>query len=1712
MNWKLSSALSAVNATDFNSVDGQTPLDALSNNNGLPSGTVSFAANETSKTITIYVNGDSTQEADEPFSITLESPSGGQILAGSGTASSTIVNDDSTISITAASADKAEGNSGTTPFTFTVTRSGDLTSAQTVNWAITGSGLHAADADDFGGSFPSGTLTLPAGQASVTLTVDVSGDLLGEADEGFTVTLSNPASGVTIDQATASGTIRADDVVFNVAAPTQPALDEGGTGTTEFVFIVTRTGNLNGNQILNWSVAGVGDHPANADDFAATTGIVTFTPGQQTAEVRVQVKGDYQAESNEGFRLTLTGPDSVVFETATADATIVNDDVALAIVATDARHIESHDGIETVYTFTVTRTGNLALNSTVDWAFNPGALTNDDLKAGQTLAGQLSFTDGASSQTITITVLGDRDVEPDESFSINLSNASTGSQIVTGSATGTVVSDDVEWTLTPASTPVEGDNGATAYTFTITRTGGQGPTSLTWTVSPQGDHPADADDFAGEAFPSGVVSFAQGQMTQTITVWVSGDSVLEADQGFAVNISVPDDANDGLHHTFANTSVDAIIANDDDILAITATAPDGAEGSGTAGELTFTVTRTGSLAGTSTVDWRIVHGTTDADDFVANTGTVTFADGESTKVITIRPAGDRTVELDEDFTVELYNPGAGSTLNPDATTATGTIRNDDVDLTVTAVVGNIVEGDNAGAGRLHYTVTRTGDLSGETTVDWAVIAGTATATDFAGNVLPSGQLTFAANETVKDIYIDLNGDGSYEGNENFTLQLSNATANADVVNNNATGTITDDDDLLKLVAVVADQPEGDVGTTQFTFRIDRVGSATGEASVQWNAAGSSSHALSADELVNATGTVTFADGETFKEITVEVRGDVLGEYDEGFQVWLTNPSFGSTIDTSVNGGRVDAVVRNDDPVLFIRADHPSGIAEGSAGINEDGTPYTFTVTRSGNTGVTSSVRWEVIPSGSVVANAEDFGGFYPSGVVAFGVGETSKTITIYVTQDGDGERDETFSVQLSDAQGATILEGQAETVIQNDDTGLVITPLGNVDKHEGNDGQTTEYTFRVERVGDASSAASVQWRVEGTGTYPANAGDFVGGAYPGSTLTFAAGETYKDIVVQVAGDSTLGADQTFDVVLYNPVDITIITPNASGTILNDDSQFSVVAVDSALDEGSNGVTTVFRFTITRSGATDLPADISWSVGGTGAEPANAADFVGGVLPGGTLSFAANETSKTIEIEVYGDDIGEANEQFTVTLNATAPGTIVNPLQGTARATIVGDDVDLTIIALDSERPEGQPGDNNALSYRILRAGPDNQAITINYAISGAVNAGDFGIPLTGTITLAAGVSEMLFSLPIRGDTEREGNEAFDITFTHPALAGGSSSIGGVIGDDDLGLALTGPASVTEGAAATTQVLTYTLTRNPSDQSETFYWKALSGANQGADGDDLAGGTLPSGVLTFAPNATELTFSITVQGDNWVEANESLNIVVTRTADATTALVSTTTTLVNDDVAGNGDDVLRGTASDDTLQGLGGNDQLFGGNGSDTLLGGAGNDVLTGGMGADVLTGGAGADRFHYESPTEGMDSILDFEAGVDAITFNPSNFGGLTSLSSISQGYDTDVLTTLNQLAAQADADVYRISFAPGQFRFGTGDNGELDELEAAITGGNHTGAAFFLISDGDVTRLYYDADTAAGVDGSQMVALAEMANQPTAHTLPEDTIQPQST
>ncbi|NEQ39489.1 MAG: hypothetical protein F6K40_25815, partial [Okeania sp. SIO3I5] len=143
----------------------------------------------------------------------------------------TIQNDDTppppTLAIAATDAEKAEGDSGTTAFTFTVTRSGDTTGATDVDYAISGD----ADATDFGGTLPSGTVNFAAGETSKEITVNVSGDTNFETDENFTVTLSNATGGATISTGTADGTIQNDDT-DTVISGTNNTLYDGTKGVT----------------------------------------------------------------------------------------------------------------------------------------------------------------------------------------------------------------------------------------------------------------------------------------------------------------------------------------------------------------------------------------------------------------------------------------------------------------------------------------------------------------------------------------------------------------------------------------------------------------------------------------------------------------------------------------------------------------------------------------------------------------------------------------------------------------------------------------------------------------------------------------------------------------------------------------------------------------------------------------------------------------------------------------------------------------------------------------------------------------------------------------------------------------------------------------------------------------------------------------------------------------------------------------------------------------------------------------------------------------------------------------------------------------------------------------------------------------------------------------------------------------------------------------
>ena len=106
-------------------------------------------------------------------------------------------------SIVVTDAVKAEGDSGSTPFTFTVTRYGDTSGASSLEWWSAGglpigSPNQGASPSDFvGGACPTGTLDFAAGETEKTLIIDVAGDTFGEFNEGFNITLRAPNSTVT---------------------------------------------------------------------------------------------------------------------------------------------------------------------------------------------------------------------------------------------------------------------------------------------------------------------------------------------------------------------------------------------------------------------------------------------------------------------------------------------------------------------------------------------------------------------------------------------------------------------------------------------------------------------------------------------------------------------------------------------------------------------------------------------------------------------------------------------------------------------------------------------------------------------------------------------------------------------------------------------------------------------------------------------------------------------------------------------------------------------------------------------------------------------------------------------------------------------------------------------------------------------------------------------------------------------------------------------------------------------------------------------------------------------------------------------------------------------------------------------------------------------------------------------------------------------------
>ncbi|HEX8890651.1 MAG TPA: Calx-beta domain-containing protein, partial [Pyrinomonadaceae bacterium] len=580
------------------------------------------------------------------------------------------------------------------------------------------------------------TVNEDAGAQSVTWATNVSPGPANESGQtvAFNVTNNNNA-------------------LFSV----QPSISPTGTLT------YTPTANASGTATVSVTLM---DNGGTANGGQDTSGTVQFT-------ITVNSVNDAPVNSVPGPQSTARNTD-LVFSTANGNLISISDidaganQVKVTLAATNGTLTLSGT---TGLTFTPANSSNDGVNDAT--LIFTGTITNINNALNGLVFSPTPGFDGAASIQITTDDQGN--------------SGSGGAQTDTDTINITVNKGGV---LAFSSATYSVSESGGSITITVNRIGGSSGTTKVDYATSNGTATAGADYTAA----SGTLTFGNGEITKTFNVPILEDSLNEANETVNLTLSNVQGSGD------LGTPATAVLTINDNDPQPSLSINDVSKNEGNSGttQFTFTVTLSAVSGQNVSVNFATADGTaTTADsDYQAQSGTLTFVPGDTTKTITVLVNGDTKAEADENFFVNLS--GAVNATISDSQ-GVGTIVSED-----TPLVGFSASSYTVAESGLHATITvnRLGDTSKTATVDYATsdpsglndcsqVTGNASQRcDYAASV---GTLRFAAGESSKTIFIPIVNDVYVEGPESFTITLSNSS-NADLDSTkSATVNITDDD-------------------------------------------------------------------------------------------------------------------------------------------------------------------------------------------------------------------------------------------------------------------------------------------------------------------------------------------------------------------------------------------------------------------------------------------------------------------------------------------------------------------------------------------------------------------------------------------------------------------------------------------------------------------------------------------------------------------------------------------------------------------------------------------------------------------------------------------------------------------------------------------------------------------------------------------------------
>lgn len=1319
-----------------------------------------------------------------------------------------------------------EGNSGSVNATFTVKLEAASSQLITVDFATTdGTATSPADYQPI-----NGTLSFNPGDLTKTITVPVNGDTLDEAVETFFVNLSNGNDVVIID-AQGQGTINDNDPPPALSI-NDLAVIEGDAATTNATFNVSLSTASGQTVTVNYATA---DNTATAGtDYRATTGTLTFNPGDLTKTISVEVNGDTIFEPNETFFVNLGPASNASMSDSQAVGTINNDDPAPPVPTfsiNDVGIAEGNTGTA-VATFTVTLSQAAANVVTVEYATANG--TASFAVDYQSTAGSLAFAAGETARTLSVVINGDLLVEPDETFFVNLSNATGGSAIGDSQGTGTIQNDDSPNLVISQIYPGGGLAGAT-FASDFVELFNRGTTAIDFSVTPYSVQflSVTASAWVKTDLSTGTILPGRYFLLKE-TTGANGSPLPTADATGTLNLTSTTAGKVAL--VSGNTLLSGTCPGDD-------TLPPFNPANATVADLVGY----GGNAAT-------------ANQCYEGIGRATFTLGNNT-IAAYRKAGGCTDTNDNaaDTFVSAPSPrNSAAAVNNCAGGAAPALSVSDV---------SVVEG-NGGSVNATFTVSLSAPPQGtDVSFDIATADNSATtansdyvAKSLTNQIIPAGQTTYTFTVTV-------NGDLFVEPDETFFVNVSNVSG-ASLLDGQGTGTIQHDDlPTLSVKDVAAN--EGDSGTRTFTFQVSLSSPAPGTVTFDIGTADNTATISDNDYVAQTLTGQTIVQGSNSYSFSVTVNGDQNIEPAESFFVNVTNVSGAIVLD-----GQATGTIQNDDsPVLSIDSVSAN---EGNNGT----TTFTFTVT-STLPAPAGGISFDIATANNTATTAN---GDYVSNSVNGAViphSSTSYTFDVSVNGDTTPEPDETFFVNISNASGgASIAASQGVATITNDDGALLVIsqiyPGGGLANATYQNDYLEIFNRSVTPINFATTPYSIQFLGTSGSTWTKtdlSSGSIAAGGYflvkesggaNGAALPTVDATGSINLTSTTAGKVALVSGTTVltgscptvgtisDMVGYGGTAATVnhcyegsrpasyaLGTNTvaefrkSGGCLdtNDNAADFVTAAPMPRNSSSafNVCSTGFRpditisdVTVTENDSGTVNAIFNVNLSAPNTSQTVTVDYAtaSGTATAGadfqtatnTLTFAPGVTSQSVTILVNGDTLDEPNETFLVNLS-NASNAVILDKQGLG--TIADNDPTPSLSINDlSNIAEGNNG-NSPVNFTVTLSAASGQTVTVDFATAnGTATAGSDYVATSGTLIFNPGDTQQQIPVTINGDTTSETDETFFVNLSNASATATifDSQGQGVIKNDDV--ALSSDMSITKTPASTIVIagnnITYTI--------------------------------------------------------------------------------------------------------------------------------------------------------------------------------------------------------------------------------------------------------------------------------------------------------------